>query len=62
MISRCDVIDGYASVFFIHYDIFAFVKFETCEIVSSLSTHQIANSDCCTEPLLTAVSLSFRTL
>lgn len=61
MISRCDVIDGYAPVFFIHYDIFAFVKFETCEIVSSFSTHQIANSDCCTESLLIA-ALSFRTL
>ena len=61
MISRCDVIDGYAPVFFIHYDILAFVKFETCEIVSSFSTHQITNPDCCTEPLLTA-ALSFRTL
>lgn len=61
MISWCDVIDGYTPVFFIHYDILAFVKFETCEIVSSLSTHQIASSDCCTEPLL-IVALSFRTL
>lgn len=61
MISWCDVIDGYAPVFFIHYDILAFVKFETCEIVSSFSTHQIANSDCCIEPLL-IVALSFRTL
>lgn len=61
MISRCDVIDGYAPVFFIHYNILAFVKFETCEIVSSLSTHQIANTDCCTESLLIA-ALFFRTL
>lgn len=61
MISWCDVIDGDAPIFFIHYDIFAFVKFETCEIASSLSTHQIAIPDYCTEPLLTAV-LSFRTL
>lgn len=61
MISWCDVIDGYAPVFFIHYDILAFVKFETCEIVSSLSIHQIASSDCCTELLLFA-ALSFRTL
>lgn len=61
MISWCDVIDGYAPVFFIHYDILAFVKFETCEIVSSLSTHQIANTDCCTESLLIAALFS-RTL
>lgn len=61
MISWCDIIDGYAPVFFIHYDILAFIKFETCEIVSSFSTHQIANPDCCTEPLL-FVALSFRTL
>ena len=62
MVSWCDVIDGYTPVFFIYYDILAFVKFETCEIVSSLSTHQIANPDCCTESLLFVVSLSFRTL
>lgn len=61
MISRCNVIDGYAPVFFVHYDILAFVKFETCEIVFFLSTHQIANPDCCTEPLLIA-ALSFRIL
>lgn len=61
MISWCDVIDGYAPVFFIHYDILAFVKFETCEIVSSFSTHQITSSDCYTEPLLFA-ALSFRIL